>query len=374
MADLVPFSGITRIQPFTGLVIDPPTWGTAHDEYRLRQRLHLLSLHGSGIAQGLAVLPTDPPSDSVLIEPGVAVDADGEMIVVAERERVAIDGRLGNAFVTLAYQEHAPDGADSAAGDDQEARGRVVEGYRLELLDAPPKGPALELARIAIAADAPLAIAAPRDVWAPGGNEIDSRFRPQLGGPTPRALRVALVAEDPPDELAAGHLEGFSHLLDACTLAGLRVSAQFSSDGDLPDADLFYVTGRADAAPSAALLDGLRERHLQGSWLFADACGSGDAFAESLGPVIGDETAEGTRAAETEARVNGAFHVFSSPPDGACDGDLQWGPQALLSGRDFGCAWRGRSNGDALPRSQIRDALEFGVNIAVCAGGYARAR
>ncbi len=51
MADLAPFSGITRIEPFTGLVIDPPTWGAAHEEHRLHQRLHLLGFHGTGIAQ-----------------------------------------------------------------------------------------------------------------------------------------------------------------------------------------------------------------------------------------------------------------------------------------------------------------------------------
>ena len=124
MADLAPFSRITRIQPFTGLVIDPPTWGAIHDYHRLHQRLHLISLHGSGIAQGLAVLPTDPPGGAVVVEPGVAVDDAGEVIVVPERERVTIDARAGSAYLALAFHEATPARTDGAPEvDPQEARG-----------------------------------------------------------------------------------------------------------------------------------------------------------------------------------------------------------------------------------------------------------
>ena len=241
-------------------------------------------------------------------------------------------------------------------------------------MDAPPKAPAIELARIAIDADAPLEIGAARNPWAPRGNEIDARFRPQLAAPTPRPLRAALVSDGLPEAPETDHLEGFSHLLDACALAGLRVSAQFASNGELPAADLLYVTGRADAAPAPALIEGLRERLSRGSWVFADACGLGAAFTEGLEALLEGPDEGGVDAAKTEAQVAGALHVFAAPPDGACDGELRWGPRALLSGRDYGCAWSGRSPEGPLPRARIRDALEFGVNVAACAAGYAQSR
>ena len=373
MADLAPFSRITRIQPFTGLVIDPPTRGAAHDYHRLYQRLHLISLHGSGIAQGLAVLPTDPPGGAVVVEPGVAVDDAGEVIVVPERERVTIDARAGSAYLALAFHEATPARTDGAPEvDPQEARGRVVEHYRIDVLDARPEPPALELARIALAAGGELVVTAAPNPWAPGVNEIDGRYRPQLSGPPVRDLRIALVASGPTEELQADHLQGFGHLLDACAVAGLRVSPQFAANGELPDADLLYVTGRADVAPEPALVDGLSERLRGGSWLFADGCGAGSAFAEGLGSLVSEDA--GTAGLETESLVTDAHYVFGAAPDGACEGELRWGSRALVSARDFGCAWRGRYEGGPLPRSRIRDALEFGVNVAVCAGGYARSR
>jgi hypothetical protein len=366
VADLAPFAGITRIEPFTGLVIDPPTWGAAHEEHRLHQRLHLLGFHGTGIAQGLSVLPGNPPSAEVIVEPGVAVDGAGETIVVGEPQRVAVDERLAVAVLALIYEATSPANTD-------EGRGRLVEGFRIEVLDATPKPPALELARIAIDASGTFAIEAARNPWAPRANEIDLRFRPQLSIQTPRPLRAAVVLDGLAEGAGTDHLEGFSHLLNACALAGLHVSAQFAANGELPDAELLYVAGRADAAPSDALVAGLRQRVGQGSWLFADACGAGTAFTDGLEPVFqGIESGES--AAQTEANVAGALHVFGAPPDGSTSGELRWGPRALLSGRDYGCAWQGRSAEGPLPRSQIRDALEFGVNVAACAAGYARSR
>jgi hypothetical protein len=376
VADLTEFSTITRVQPFAGLVIDPSTWGTAHDYHRLHHRLHLLSMHGSGIANGLTVAPSDPPGDAVLVEPGVAVDGAGEVIVVSERERIGVDARSGTAYIALEHVAVSPLRADGTPEEDpQEARGRVVESHRIAVLTEPPQAPALELARVTIEAGAQLAITAARDPWTPGPNEIDARYRVGGGEQSPPDVRVALVSPDAGDESVQSHLQGFAHLLRACAFAGVRATPVFAANGEVPEAELLYVTGHAEAEPWNGLVDGLRERLVGGSWVFADSCGcgAGASFVQGLEPLL--EAVPGVPGeAETEALVGYARYVFGAPPPGACEGDLKWGGRAVLSARDYGCAWTGHSSDGPLPRSQIRDALEFGVNIVVSAGGYGRAR
>ena len=256
MADLGPFSDIVRVQPFAGLVIDPSTWGAAHDYHRSHHRLHLLSMHGSGIVSGLTVVPTDPPSDAVLVEPGVAIDAvlvepgvaidavlvepgvaidaAGEVIVIAERERIAIDARGGAVYLAIQHVEAAPMREDGSPDDDpQEARGRVVEAHRVAALTEPPQTPAIELARVAIEGSGALAVTAARNPWAPGPNEIDGRHRPASGGQVPLEVRVALIA-GPGAESGSDHVRGFSHLLRACAFAGVRATPVFATNGEVP--------------------------------------------------------------------------------------------------------------------------------------------
>src|SRR3990170_3852397 len=107
MKDL-PLSSPVRVQPFTGLVIDVDTWATAHDYHRRHHQLHLLTLHGSGIAHGLEVLPTVPSSDTVVVEPGIAIDRAGDVIIVPERQRVTVEEGEHTVYIVLDYVESLP--------------------------------------------------------------------------------------------------------------------------------------------------------------------------------------------------------------------------------------------------------------------------
>src|ERR1051326_4268039 len=109
----LPLHPAVRVHPFTGLVIDVDTWATAHDYHRHQQELHLLSLHGSGVAYGLEVLPTDPPSETVVVEAGVAIDPFGHVIVLPERQLLTLAERDGLSFIAVDYVESIP----TASGD-----------------------------------------------------------------------------------------------------------------------------------------------------------------------------------------------------------------------------------------------------------------
>ena len=354
-------SAPVRVHPFTGLVVDVDTWATAHEYHRRQQQLHLLTLHGSGVAHGLEVLPTDPPSDTVVIEPGIAIDDSGNMIVVPARQRVGLGGESDLAYIVLDYVESLP--AASANGGN-ETRGRVVEDFRIRTLSSLPESPALELARINLRPGDGSVIVSPSNPWTPAVNEIDCRFRFHSYPRGLQEISVGLMLCGEEAQLAPGHMLGFHFLLRELTNCGLRPQLVTASNS-VPATDIIYVTGSGDVAVPDDSVKEIRERMKQGSWLFADACGTGVEMVQSLMPIAKGQAKESQK---TEDRVLGAHFVFGAAPPGASSTkEILWGPNCLISPRDYGCAWSGRRGEQALQRDQIRSALEFGVNVGICA-------
>ncbi|HXH20672.1 MAG TPA: hypothetical protein VNN10_01490 [Dehalococcoidia bacterium] len=351
----IPLHPPVRVHPFTGLVIDVDTWATAHDYHRRQQQLHLLTLHGSGIGYGLDVLPTDPPSDTLIVEAGVAIDALGNVIVVPERQRVTISDGDATSYIVLDYVESIP-----AASEVKDTRARVVEDFRLRVLQALPEAPALELARV-VRSDTSAAIVAAANPWEPKANEVDCRFRIRLTQRGPRPLSVGLVVHGDGADLA-GHLAGFQYFLRELEREGVRAATVRASDGNIPSTDLVYLTGPAETALPAALTKRVAERVSKGGWIFADACGPGTQMVQSLTTALkgSHET-----AARAESLVLTSHYVFGTPPAGAFPTkEIIWAEKALISPRDYGCAWAGRRGDQVFQRDLIRSALEFATNVA----------
>lgn len=362
-----PFGSLTRVQPFSGLVIDPDTWATAHDYHRSHHRLHLLTMHGAGIAQGLQVLPGDPPSATLIVDRGIAIDPAGNVVLIPEMQRVAVEPRAGTTYIVLDYVESAPSTGD---GDQREVRGRLVEDFRLRASSEPPAAPALELARVQLDGAAQPAIGAAPNPWEPGVNEIDLRFRSQLNAQPARPLTVAyLPIEGADDQQPDRRKQGFFHLLRELQANGIPASPVVSANGDVPQADIFLAIGSGSTRPPKPVITGLEERLHEGAWLFADSAGGGDAFMKGFAPLLKlRRQTDATDAAGTESSVLGARHVFGAAPPGAHGpGSVAWGPRAFISSRDYCAAWAGLRGDEPLDRQLIRDALEFAVNFGVAA-------
>jgi hypothetical protein len=344
------------------LVIDVDTWMTAHDYHRSHHQLHLLTLHGSGVASGLGLRPTDPPSDSLIVEPGVAIDAAGNVIIVPTRQRLAIESGDRTTFVTLDYVESLP---TSVAVNGHEGRGRMVEDYRIRLAAEQPAPPALEIGRVRTKGASPTISAASQPL-SPGANEIDLRFRPELYPQAATELSVTLVVVGAEDALDPRHLGGLYNLLRELRRFGVRPLLSTASGSDIPAADLLYVTAAGDSAIDAKTVAAIAAQLKRGTWLFVDACGPGVAFVEGLKSFGGGKRS----CSETEAKVLNVAYTFGSAPSGASTThEFSWGPKAIISPRDFGCAWAAGRADQPLQRDQIRSALEFGVNVALSATG-----
>jgi hypothetical protein len=356
-----PLHSPIRVHPFSGLVIDVDTWATAHDYHRNHQQLHLLSLHGSGIAQGLDVLPTDPPGDGVVIEAGIAVDRNGNTIIVPERQHLSLGKSTGVNFVVLDYVESIP----PTGPDQRDTRARVKEDFRLRALQTQPEPQSIEVARIEItSAGGPIIAAA--NPWLPKANEIDLRHRPQIHAAAPRQMTVGLVLQGEEASISPTHMAGFHFMLRELEYCGVRAELFTATDSSIPKAELLYVTADSAFAVPAATVKKIGERVAEGSWLFVDPCGSDTGMIESFRPLLKSKTGA---AEATEEQMLASRYVFGTAPPGAFPTrNILWGEHIVLSPRDYGCAWAGRRGEHIFQRDLVRAALEFGINAAFCVG------
>lgn len=356
-----PLHSPIRVHPFSGLVIDVDTWATAHDYHRKHQQLHLLSLHGSGVVQGLDVVSTDPPSDSVIVEAGLAIDPLGNTVIVPERQYVTLGKAAGLSYLVLDYVESIPP-ADS---DNRDTRARVKEDFRIRAVQTVPEPNSIELARVELAG-AGTGIVVAANPWLPKPDEIDLRNRPRLHVTAPRTLSVGLVVHGDESSLSPSHLAGFQYFLRELEYCGLRASVSKSTDASIPDADFLYVTADSGAAVPSATVKRISERVAEGAWLFVDPCGSDTGMLESFRSLAKEK---GNGAQATEELMLGSRFVFGAAPPGAFPTrQILWGDRVVLSPRDYGCAWAGRRGEHVFQRDLVRAAQEFGVNAAFCAG------
>jgi len=102
-------SGVERPVYFAGRLLDAATLTSEQNYHREKRRRHNLALIGSGVMSGLGVSlepagPADFASPRVVVEPGYAVDPQGEEISVPCRVTLA-PPHGDEAFVTIRFWE-----------------------------------------------------------------------------------------------------------------------------------------------------------------------------------------------------------------------------------------------------------------------------
>ena len=180
---------LQRLQVSDGLLMTAERWQVAHQYHRQRQNLHFQAFHQGGIVGGLGVCPTVAPAQVanlyrdgrwLQVQPGVAMDAQGNPIVVPQpiTYRIAAQPTTEPMLVYLVLKFVDPDQLEARAGTHV-----VQETFRLEEKNSPPVEGEIELCRLVLLpGDAP--ITRPRNGFAPAANELDWRDRP-LAQPRP---------------------------------------------------------------------------------------------------------------------------------------------------------------------------------------------
>jgi hypothetical protein len=369
--DLIRTFPIRMISPFDGLSVTAEVWQEAHEYHRLRRQLYALFSHGAGIVTGLEVVASDPPDSSMYILPGMAVNDLGQIIVLAEPTAYDVGEADGLVYLLLSYGESRP--RPGSGGDGEDGPLYVYAEFGIEAGPNLPDVSAVELARMR-RRDAGAAIVDAQDAAQPGLNEIDLRFRRQVGH-APQEV-AALAVSYAGEAKLERHALGASYLARALRRRG---NCRVWVDCDVPLGPgldyyaLVYLVGQGAFELSPEEMQVLYDYVQGGGTLFIESCRreveNGDppadaAFADLL-VSLGLELEEGV-----ERRLLVEPFLFAAPPPGfETQGTpgVRMGEGVILSTCDYGCLWQGERRHGPAARDEIRAALEWGENIVACA-------
>ncbi|MCB0208260.1 MAG: DUF4159 domain-containing protein [Anaerolineae bacterium] len=350
-----------RIKPSPGLAITADVWEEAHQYHRQNQGYLTLLSQGAGILAGLDVIASDPADTSVYILPGIAIDQAGQIIILSQPIAYDIGQDIeGRIHLVISYSESRPRAEN---GDHQEGNPLYIQAeFSITAQTSLPDEPHVELARIwrtsrdTYFKDAPIPSI-------PGPNEIDLRFRREVGAPPEVSIAVSYLG----DVANKKYGQGMSFLAQMVNHLGhnhVRVDDDVQIGPELLTKSLVYLVGQGSFEMDENEMTGLRNyvRRKRGTLLL-----------ESLDAEAEEAFYRFLRKKELE--VNDLYsghpiltqpYLFSSPPDGfETDGDtrLLVGDGIILSTYNYGLLWQGERRGGAASRNEIRTAMEWGSNI-----------
>ena len=397
LKDIIKFQ-LKRVNPFQGLVVDADTCRDAHDYHRDQQRLHLLAFHGTGMVEGLEVSASNPPSLSLDIHSGMAIDPEGNCVIMSQTQHYQLQTRQkGVIYLVIQFRE-IPSEPFQPPESGQPTR--IIEAYRLQERDKLPDEPHLELARI----DFDPAIEAISDAKSkknPGKNEINLDHRKKTKPLASEKVAVEKetaektevvtreTASPPATVIAIGHavlggatgdlhLEGLKNLVREMNRQDnveASLKDNIALDKNVSQFSMIYLAGTSSFELDSGQQTALGSFLESGGVILGEGCPAGE----------GDESSKGAREfglafnqlanqlkCKLEAVQRGhpllsSAYIFADVPAGAQAGMLLEGGRMIYSGSDYGCAWQGGHQANPLSRDIIRSSLEFGANIVAYA-------
>lgn len=360
-----------RLVAQEGMVVDVSTWNASHDYHALHHLRHNVALHSPGVIAGLEVVAWDPPDNSVVINPGVAVDSEGHTVIVGEPQRFQLQtGDAGSLYLILQYREVPSGSGDSSAA---QGSGYLLEAYRVEERRELPDGPYVELCRIQVSGNG-TAVSDAADPDSPRPDEVDLRFRKAAGTLAAETIKVGIIPLEMTPEGQILHFSGLMSLLKVINTTTPYLGEYIGSvnlSQEIADCHLLVVAGRQSftLAPEWVLV--VKSFLDRGGILLGEACGAGVTdsadFRQSFLELAVTLEVEMTTI-ERGHRLLKSHHLFAQAPDGA-DGPslLAAGGNLIYSAGDYGCLWDGGRPDAPVTREIIRSATELGVNM----GAYA---
>ena len=250
-----------RLQIEDGVLINSERWQVAHDYHHQRQNVHYQSVNQPGIVCGLGVRliePTDNVSDiykdglSIQIQPGIAIDLYGNIIVVENPENFHINSEVKTkesrmVYVVVSYPD--PKNLDKSLNNGQEDNFIVTEKFRiLEKTDEKPVSDnEVEVCRIRLQQpqNQKIKLENPQEVFNPGDNQLDLRYRFQVRTRPQAVVRLATIKgeEDSPNGLAFANFRSLTSLYPALQVADFQEKDRLKevTFANISNYDLLYL-------------------------------------------------------------------------------------------------------------------------------------
>ena len=414
---LQPLQPLQRLHVNDGLLITANLWQVAHSYHQTRQTIHYQSLHQGGIVDGLGVCVAEIPEQAssryrhprwLTIQPGLAIDGQGNPIVVACPESCYLSAQPTEETTIYIVLKHS----EQASQTDTEI---VQDAFQIIEKDVPAEANEVELCRVRLGPGLQ-ALTNPDNVFSPDINQLDLRHRQPVQARSPLTCRVNVWSNDPSSVVQ------FQALFDALPelsprLQGHKVDTLLSGDLSYIDYDEFCRLDRpdqhlladylhrggvllVDAAVDSDILDLYQaELELQQA-IAATPRHSSESLRESaqaelsdLQACIVDEVTNLAAPIHTFLDIEGLSDPVNTPT--AADrvrqgkfplvrqpfyfshlptvqrrpiGLYRWGGVVLLMGPLLQ-AW-GANDDLYLDREEIRSAQEFGVNLLTFAARH----
>jgi hypothetical protein len=375
-----------RFQASDGLLINAERWRRAHEYHRQRQGIHYQSLNQPGIVCGLGVRAIPAPESAtadfrdgrwVEIASGIAIDLIGNPIIIPEPVtfRIAVEVPTEESlmvYLVLRYVDPEELRRDPRSDTAQET-------YRVDEKSNLPEPIEVEVCRVLLQPSAnsqpptTIQLTNSADVFFPGYNDIDLRYRLQAQSRPQAIVRIAQVNHGDPD--CARNFFNLTPMMHA--LGVLYPSLQGSDEvgqvtlepGDevveIGAYDLLYCSGRQALNLNSREVDALKIYLDAGGVLFVDAPADATALVESVMSLAESlqipfdylERQRRDHPLRTSPFLFAALPVLNQQPLRLlCGGGL-----VMVIG-DLGSGW-GLDEAMSLTRFAIRTAQEFGVNL-----------
>ena len=215
---------LSRVSVNDGLLLTAEMWQTAHNYHQQKQNIFYQSFYTQGIVSGLGVTVTQPPKDIpatyrdfrwLKIQPGLAIDQEGNTIIVPEPIEFRVASVLKEdplmIYIVASYvdPEQLNNNGDQAI---------ITETFRIDEKVTPPEGSEIELCRILLPAQADKLVkdylANAVNVFSPDIYELDSRYRQQVQWKQPKKINIGHVVDE--NSLVQTIEENFASLLNSC--------------------------------------------------------------------------------------------------------------------------------------------------------------
>ena len=369
-----PIQPFERLQAADGLLINAERWQKAHNYHRLRQNTHYQCLNQPGIVCGLGVRDIPAPSNVeakyrdgrwVQIQPGIAIDVAGNLIVVNKHYDYPIDLDVASSQPTMVYLVVSYVDPDELRRTQQ--RETIQETYRIDQRNSTLDASEIEICRILLQPEQTTVTQA-AEVFFPGYNNIDLRYRRRAQARPQSIIRMAQVNHSDGD--CSRNFFNLSYLLQSVEplypyLRGTDEPGQVNWDDNLQAYDLLYLTGQQALSLNSIEFEALRNYLNSGGVLFVDAPANANPLIDSVHglaeqlehPLTPLEEVRRDFPLRTQPFLFAALPIINQQPLRLfVDGGI------VLAVGDLGSAW-GLDRELSLPRLVIRTAQELGINI-----------
>ena len=350
-----------RIKPIDGMAVTADVWEEAHTYHLRNQRAHAMLYHGSGIVTGLEVIASDPPDTAVYILPGVAVDPQGRTIVLSQPVAYDIGQEMeGTLYLQLSHSESRPRADDGAGQADGPLYIRAE--FSIAARTTQSGAPGVELARIQRQGREALFRDAPNPVQ-PSPNEIDLRFRCEIGAPREISVAVCYVGKVKEKKHGRGAL-CLAQMLNRLDRYYVTVEDDARLAPGIEAHTLIYLVGEGTFELSSGQINGLTNyvNKAKGTLLLESI----DTTSQKAFQSLLDAMNQKPEPLQSGHCLLTTPYLFSTPPAGFkpdSAAEVLVAPGIIVSSANYGPVWQGEIVQGAPSREHLRSAAEWGSNV-----------